>query len=503
MKNGLIYTRVSTQEQAKEGQSIEAQIKLSTGYAKENNISVVDVYKDEGKSGSNTNRAGLQDMLVRISNDKTIDCVLIMDTDRLARNTLDHLNIKALLKKHEVQLISISQPMIDDSPEGSFIDTVLAGANALQSQITGRKTSKVMEEKAKAGWWPGWAPIGYKNAINPNPTSNLDKKIIIPHPQTGPIVTQMFKDYSNGTHTIDSLVKKVNSLGLTNNQGGKIITSIVHRTLNNPIYYGIIPWKDKLYPGKHKPLISKAIWDACQQIMGVHNQHASRTRKHFYLLRGFVYCNNCQHRLWAAPAKKMAFHYYYCHSCGKGTYVDTSDLEKQVEKWVGQLKVTDKYAKDLAVAAKQALKDLRNNNQEEEKLLINQRTAIRAKIQAAEDRLLDGTLKSDQFKTIMDRLEPQLNEIEQTINISSSDYSEKFDRIKNLVNMARNLKQTYHQADPDLKQHYLNLFFSRIMVRDGVAVEALPSQDLKPLLKNGKIRVRVKSNWLRGQDSNL
>jgi len=199
MKNGLIYTRVSTQEQAKEGQSIDAQIKISNTYAKENKIAIVDIYKDGGKSGSNTNRAGLQDMLARITNDKAIDCVLVMDTDRLARNTLDHLSIKALLKKHDVQLISISQPMIDDSPEGRFIDTVLAGANALQSQITGRKTSKVMEEKARAGWWPGMAPIGYKNTINPTPSSNLDKKIVTPHPQTGPIVTQKIRRATAGS----------------------------------------------------------------------------------------------------------------------------------------------------------------------------------------------------------------------------------------------------------------------------------------------------------------
>ena len=502
MKNGLIYTRVSTQEQAKEGQSIDAQIKISNTYAKENKISIVDVYKDEGKSGSNTNRAGLQDMLAKVSNDTTIDCVLVMDTDRLARNTLDHLSIKALLKKHDVQLISISQPMIDDSPEGRFIDTVLAGANALQSQITGRKTSKVMEEKARAGWWPGMAPIGYKNTINPTPSSNLDKKIVTPHPQTGPIVTQMFKDYATGTFSTDSLVKKSNALGLTNNQGRKIITSTINRILNSHMYYGIIPWKDKLYPGKHKPLISKTIWDICQQIMDVHNQHANRTRKHSYLLRGFVYCANCQHRLWAAPSKKMAFNYYYCHKCGKGTYVDVIDLEKQVKRWVGQLEVTDRYAQDLAVAAKQALKDLRSNSQEEEKLLINQKTAIKAKMQAAEDRLLDNTLKPDQFKSIMDRLDPQLKDIEEAINKSTSDYSDKFERIKNLVNMARNLKQTYRDADPDLKRYYLSLFFSKFMVKAGKAVEAIPSEDIKPLLKNGKIRVRVKTNWLRRRDSN-
>ncbi len=159
MKQGLVYTRVSTEDQAKEGQSIEAQLKICTFFASENDIHISEVFKDEGKSGSNTNRPGLKALLERASDDLNIDCVLVMDTDRIARNTYDHLGIKALLKKHNVKLISVSQPMIDDSPEGNFIDTVLASANALQSQITGRKSSKVMFEKIKIGWWAGKAPI--------------------------------------------------------------------------------------------------------------------------------------------------------------------------------------------------------------------------------------------------------------------------------------------------------------------------------------------------------
>jgi site-specific DNA recombinase len=154
MKLGLIYSRVSTDEQAKEGQSIDAQIKLCKAYMEQNGYVLAKdgIYKDEGKSGSNTNRPGLQDLLLRVSEEKTIEAVFVLDTDRLARNTLDHLKIKNIFKKHNVTLVSISQPMIDDSPEGNFIDVVLAGANALQSQITGRKTSKVMEQKVEAGW---------------------------------------------------------------------------------------------------------------------------------------------------------------------------------------------------------------------------------------------------------------------------------------------------------------------------------------------------------------
>ncbi|MFC1627467.1 recombinase family protein [Patescibacteria group bacterium] len=499
-----IYSRVSSQEQAREGQSISTQIKLCQSYAKENKINIVSIYKDEGKSGLTTKRAGLQSLLEEVMSKKSIDHVLVQDTDRLARNTLDHLSLKALFKKHNTTLISISQPMIDDSPEGRFIDTVLAGANALQSQITGRKTSKVMEQKAKAGWHPGYASPGYQNTINPKPTSNLDKKIITPHPTNGPLITQMFKLYSTSAHTLDSLTKKMKQLGLTTNTKKLIGKSSVARCLNSPFYYGALPWKDKIYPGKHKPLTTKTIWDNCQQVLATHNQHASRTRKHFYLLRGYVYCNQCQHRLWAAPHKGSTtiVHYYYCHQCRKGTYTGIKDLEKQVARWVSKLQVTDKYAQELAKVAKTTLKQIRNTTQDEERLLINQKTAIKKKLETTEDRLIDGTLNKKQFKRISDRLETELNQLEDTLNTTFTDYTEKFERIKNLVQMARNLKLTYKQADDDLKRHFLDLFFNKFMVQEGKITEAIPSEDIKPLLKNGKIKVRAKTNWLRGRDSN-
>jgi site-specific DNA recombinase len=283
---GLIYSRVSTEDQAKKGQSIEAQIRLCSAFAKNNNIQVVEIFKDEGKSASTTNRPGLRALLEKATNGSGVNCILVMDTDRMARNTLDHLSIKALLKKHDVKLISVSQPMIDDSPEGNFIDTVLASANALQSQITGRKTSKVMEQKIKAGWWANQAPLGYINTDNPKPNSTLDKRIIIPDPDRAPLITQMFKHYATSTYSLETLTVKMTKLGFTSKNGQPLQISVAHRILSSPLYYGKIPWKGQLYPGNHQPLIDKDTWLLCQDVLDNHNQHASRTRKHNYLLRG-------------------------------------------------------------------------------------------------------------------------------------------------------------------------------------------------------------------------
>ena len=503
MKQGLIYSRVSTEEQAKEGQSIAAQINLCLVFMEQNSYLLAKdgIYKDEGKSGTNTNRPGLQTLLQRVIDDhKNLDAVFILDTDRLARNTLDHLSIKAIFQKHSIKLISISQPMIDDSPEGKFIDVVLAGANALQSQITGRKTSKVMEQKVKAGWWAGVAPFGYINSINPNPTSNLNKRIVTPDPIRGPLIIKMFKLYASSSFSLDALVIKMADLGLIPKNGGKLQKSLVHHTLRNPFYYGTMMWKGKLEKGKHKPLIDHDTWLLCQRVMNTHNQNGSRKRKHNFLLNGFIYCDDCQGRYFGEQhiKKDKLYRHYYCGSCRRGTYTNIDKLEKQVEKWFAKVEMTEEYADELRSKAKNILESIRGTTNEERQGLVNQKTAIKTKIRAAEDNLLDGTLKKDKYQSITARLESELDKIEVELSKTSRDYSKGLTRVERLIDMAQDIKQTYHDAEPEMKREYLDLFFAKFMVKDGKIIAALPSEYIKPLITSGKLTVRIKNGWLPG-----
>ncbi len=95
----------------------------------------------------------------------------------------------------------------------------------------------------------------------------------------------------------------------------------------------------------------------------------------------------------------------------------------------------------------------------------------------------------------------QINEIELKLSKVSQDYSRSFENIQRLVDMARNIQQTYIKAKDELKRDYLNLFFSKFIVKNRKIVSAIPSDQLKPLIKSGKITVRVNDVWLRLQDS--
>lgn len=203
MNKALIYCRVSTEEQANEGLSLEVQKDKGLEKAQALGYEVTDsgVYVDEGKTATNMNRQGLIDMLVA-TDDNDVKAIIVLDTDRLARNEIDHFSIKHSLKKNNISLISVNQP-IDDTPEGLLLDTVLSGVNAFSSRITGRKVSSSMFKKIKMGIWPGWAPPGYSNVdigteTNPN-------KIVKINNDLGNIAKEAFILYASETYSVKKL----------------------------------------------------------------------------------------------------------------------------------------------------------------------------------------------------------------------------------------------------------------------------------------------------------
>lgn len=488
MKKALIYARVSTDEQAQEGMSIDTQINRCTRWAVENGYSIVGIYKDEGKSATNMNRASLKDLLGRVQEREGLDAILVLDTDRIARNTLDHLTIKSLLQKASVPLISISQPMIDDSPEGNLIDTIIASVNAFQSQITGRKVSKVAEEKAKAGYYPGKPKTGYMNLINHNPKGKFDKRIIDIDPERGQYITQAFTLYSTGNFSLKSLSNHLYEIGFRSNTGGQVGISLLAYCLRDPLYLGRIPWKGVIYDDGHHPaLTDEETFNKCQEIMTAHNQNASRQRVHNFLLRGFVYCADCGKRLWADKHTKkngLIFEFYFCKTCSKGSYVAVSDLEEQVEEWFGAIQITKAYAEELVERARQILEDFRSNSDNETQILANKKSKMEAAIREAEDNwLIYKKLTQEQYQKIYDRYSADLKNTEKQLTQQVANHARSIKTVQRLMALAQNIRQAYHDAEPSLKRFYLGLFWEKFLVKKGKVVKAILAEEVKDLIK--------------------
>ncbi|MEN8253715.1 MAG: recombinase family protein, partial [Patescibacteria group bacterium] len=476
MKKAFIYARVSTEEQAVKGKSIEAQLRMCEQYAESNDIDAVDKYVDEGKSATNMNRPALQDMLGAIQDKyNQIEIILIQDTDRLARNTLDHLKIKAMLKKHDVTLISISQPTIDDSPEGNFLDTILAATNSFQSQITGRKTSKVLEQKALLGWYPGGIPpLGYKNADNPNPTCSLDKRIVVIDDSIAPYIKDIFLDFATGKSNYTKLAKHLNDLGIKSPHRNKVHPSLIKTTLENPFYIGQFYWKDKLYKNaRHDTFVDEVLYEEVQSMMIQQARNTTRFRKHKMLLRGHIFYKDSGKQMMGEVKVKngKTYNHYYCKHIGKGSYIDQEKLEKKVEKLFEKIQISEEYKEEILQKAQELLREVRGTRDEDKRRLQREITKYEKALGDAEDdRYLRNTITTEQLNSIKDKYTPLKEKVREELAKIDIDHESRMKDLERLLSLAEDIGRAYKLAKPNLKKEYLNLFFKKIWISKGKIV---------------------------------
>jgi site-specific DNA recombinase len=446
-------------------------------------------YTDPGTSATNMNRPGLQDMLIRIQEDKSIGAVYVQDTDRLARNAGDHLTIKALLRKNNVELISVSQPGLENTPEGNFMDLVIAGVNQLQSQITSRKTLKSMEQKYKDGWWPTRAPMGYINSGTPD---DEKLRIITTDPIRGPLIAECFKLYSTGDYSLIEIRDLLYKKGLVSSVGKRVAMSKMFMMMKSPFYYGAMPWRGMIDMGKHEAIITKDLFDKCQQVLAENNHYACRRHKHNFLLRGFVFCNKCGQRYTAEfhPLKKKA--YYHCNRSSdqkkcNDKYVEVFDLENQiVEKFKG-LQFSEDFINQVVNKMRSIYEEKKADVGNQKKQFMTSKVNFERKLEIAEEKLINGIIDDAAFTKIKMRYREQIDGIEDEIHKVEQTRNLKIDVIQDVLALMRNIGQTYEKAPTDLKRLYLGLFWDQFKAEDKFIVEATKSPIVRGLEATGAL----------------
>ena len=204
-KTGAIYIRVSTDKQ--EELSPDAQLRLLMDYAKKNSIDVPEeyIYQDNGISGRKANkRPAFQNMIALAkSKEHPIDTIIVWKFSRFARNQEESIVYKSLLSKNSVDVVSVSEPLID-GPFGSLIERIIEWMDEYYSIRLSGEVMRGMTQNAMRGHYQSDAPIGY--------TSPGDKKPPVINPDTVQIPL-MIKDMFLSGSTQLQIARKLNDMG--------------------------------------------------------------------------------------------------------------------------------------------------------------------------------------------------------------------------------------------------------------------------------------------------
>ncbi|MEW6616851.1 MAG: recombinase family protein [Patescibacteria group bacterium] len=496
-KVAVAYCRVSTEEQANKGLSLDVQEENCVRAIKENNMCLLKVIRDEGKSAGSLKRSGMEEIM-RLSIAKKIDAIYVISSDRLTRNTADHLLLRDMFRKNDVQLIYLNQPL-DDSAISRTMDTILASFNEFQRMATSEKVKSTMKAKAEAGYFPTLAPIGYKNTQDKSAKERLGVNIITPD-EMAPLVTELFKLYATGNFNVYDLGDLLYKKGLRTKRGEKIAPSRLYDMLKNRVYLGEIVWGGMhIKDGKHPPLIDEGTFSAVQSMLSSHSHHACRRRKYSWLLNGFLFCPDHGRRFTAEWHLDKKLAYYHCsnkHGCGR--YIEASKMEEMVSDKFNDIQFTDEFIEIVTEKTKRIFYRSKKEYERQRQGFINRKTALEAKRTSAENKLFENIISDEDFSRIRKEINKEIDIIEGSLSELAERYEIQVDICQEIMQFMRDIRSAYESASPTLKRHYLAFFWERFEVLDGVIIKSVPSLLVRELLKEKQIYLKKENPQLSG-----
>lgn len=196
----VLYTRVSSKEQ-EQGYSIPAQRELLQSYASQKGMTIAEEFVD-AETAKTTGRPGFAAMVSYFKQNPACRTLLVEKTDRLYRNFKDYLTIEELdLEVHLVKENDILTKESRSSQKFMHGIKVLMAKNYIDNLR--EEVQKGLRAKAAQGLYPSFAPPGYVNTVGAS-----GKRIIVPDPVLGPIVTELFTWFASGEYSVKALAKK-------------------------------------------------------------------------------------------------------------------------------------------------------------------------------------------------------------------------------------------------------------------------------------------------------
>lgn len=406
MKTAILYCRVSSDSQVKEGHGLEGQETNCRRFAEAKGYSVVSVFKDEAVSGGNIERDGMDALLNFLEANKgSSDFVVIVDDiKRIARDVVAHFHIRKQITSLGA---TIESPIhtFDETPEGKFMETLLAAGAEYERNDNKRRVVSRMKARLERGYWPFFPPSGYKQE-----SVEGHGKLLVPTEPEATIIRKALEGFASGKFASQTDVQQfLASKKFSPPQcKGKTYLEQVKRLLIHEAYAGLISypkWNVSQRKGHHQALISLETHDRILERLQESAKAPRTDTREDFPLRGFMLCSSCRHPYTSSWCKGRndRYPYYRCMKKGCPFYNKSVKADEVHKKFVKLLAVLKPRKNILAVVKADLLAEWN------QRLLTveNVRKERQQKIKDLEDRMKELIDKIEHSKspTVIEELE--------------------------------------------------------------------------------------------------
>ncbi|GGC84628.1 recombinase family protein [Enterococcus wangshanyuanii] len=395
MKRAALYIRVSSDQQAKFGDSLREQQDTLNEYVKsQKDIIIHSVYVDDGISGQKLERDEFTRLLNDVRNDQ-IDLILFTKLDRWFRSLKHYLNTQDTLEKHEVNWLAVSQPYYDTTTAygKTFINQVMSFAE-LEAQMTSERMISVFNNKVKMGEViSGTTPLGY----------SIENKKLVPNDQA-PIVKKIFEFYDEHANLNKTSKYLLEEFGIQRN------TQTIRELLKNTKYIGVFRDNENY----NEPIVSKALFESVNRQIKMNKK--SNT-KHEYIFSGLLVCEECGRKMnsgrkayYSAKRKdgtRTRYPHVSIYNCRYAYEVPKCSNTKVLKEHI----LEEHLLSEIPILLKQKVNSInqkKNNDNEKQK----RQQALENKIERLKAAYLNEIIGLDEYKEDRASLVSQLEKIE-------------------------------------------------------------------------------------------
>lgn len=251
-KRVAVYTRVSTEDQAKEGFSLNSQRERLASYCTARGWTIVAEYVDDGHSGRSTNRPAYQRMLEE--RDRW-DVLLVIKMDRIHRNSKNFMEMMDHLNANGKEFISMSESLDTSTAMGRFVMDIIQRIAQLESEQIGERVYWGMEQKAREG-------NGSLGSQPPYGYTYVDGTLV-PDEEETQTVRYIFDRFLQKV-SYKRIADELTEGGAPTKRGGRWTQQTIHNIVSNPVYCGYLHWEDHVWANGHAAVLPVETFNKAQ-----------------------------------------------------------------------------------------------------------------------------------------------------------------------------------------------------------------------------------------------
>ncbi|MFM9329001.1 recombinase family protein [Paenibacillus mesotrionivorans] len=462
-----VYIRVSTERQAEEGFSLEAQQEALFKVIERKGLRLFKVYTDPGISGKTLKRPGVQAMIADMKAGR-VGTVMIHKLDRLSRNMGDIIQFIELVNKMDIRLVIAAQgeDEIDTrSPMGkAFLQLNGIFAELYVNNLREETLKGLTKKMTNGGRHISSPPLGYE----------LDRSVPVPEGEEIPmiiveeeaaLVREVYDLFVNKGWGVTKIAKHMN-LHSSTKEGGKWDNKSVRNILTNPTYAGYNHFKPEeweeedriITPGNHKPIISIEWYERAKKIRTRRAEGHQSRRSFEYPFGGIVKCDSCGATYTGNSSVKPG-HIYRSYRClnnySKGTCNSPSISEKELSRIVfNAVELIDDSIQETTdmKQAKKAKRDMKKEIEISNKRRKNWMMALG-----------DGKLSSEDYGMLVQEEENRIRDV--YMELHKIEMTEKEIPTEDLKMMVRTLNENWDLLETQTQKELIQSMFRQIVVK--------------------------------------